>query len=636
MPKPPSKIIELVAFIIAEVSGMKQLPLSQLGPQESEPGIVDFGILLPWISANDGNRLFVKIIHEQDQFIQHIQPLAFEMQHGTNFDYGDFWSAQVDLNTIRDFQGNSHFGLPGRHVYRFELHNPNAGILDWMIDPFAREYATGKLSAFTLGYTPYIWSAGEQDWKTPALHDLILYELNLAEFGGSLEGGIDRLGYLADLGVNTLSLMPVNNVSLEVDWGYLPLGFFGVDERFGRRDDFQRFVDAAHQHGLAVIIDAVYGHTGGDFPYAELYRRLGYNENPFMGPFAKDYFNDLGVSTDFNRALTRDFFYSVNLHWLSTYHIDGFRYDCVPNYWDGALGAGYANLVFNTHEYVKSAIASLPRFDAAEGPRLIQIAEQLEAPEQILEQSYSNATWQNASFSAAAACARGAPGAIENLGHRLGALGYIEQITQNGETFAKLPLQFIENHDHSRFICEFGLRYRDWNPLFAEGDRSQWYRLQPYLIALLAAKGVPMLWQGQEFGENYFLPDSGLGRVLLLRPLRWDYFYDTAGKTLIGLTRSLLSLRKNCKELRRGSHYFHNDYERYLSRGILLFQRENSGAISLIAINFTNTEQRVPFVFSHAGNYTEQLHNEDNFIVGEGETRWLIIPSNYGRVWRST
>ncbi len=615
---------------------MKQLPLSQLGPQESEPGIVDFGILLPWISANDGNRLFVKIIHEQDQFIQHIQPLAFEMQHGTNFDYGDFWSAQVDLNTIRDFQGNSHFGLPGRHVYRFELHNPNAGILDWIIDPFAREYATGKLSAFTLGYTPYIWSAAEQDWKTPALHDLILYELNLAEFGGSLEGGIDRLGYLADLGVNTLSLMPVNNVSLEVDWGYLPLGFFGVDERFGRRGDFQRFVDAAHQHGLAVIIDAVYGHTGGDFPYAELYRRLGYNENPFMGPFAKDYFNDLGVSTDFNRALTRDFFYSVNLHWLSTYHIDGFRYDCVPNYWDGALGAGYANLVFNTHEYVKSAIASLPRFDAAEGPRLIQIAEQLEAPEQILEQSYSNATWQNASFSAAAACAHGAPGAIENLGHRLGALGYIEQITQNGETFAKLPLQFIENHDHSRFICEFGLRYHDWNPLFAEGDRSQWYRLQPYLIALLAAKGVPMLWQGQEFGENYFLPDSGLGRVLLLRPLRWDYFYDTAGKTLIGLTRSLLSLRKNCDELRRGSHYFHNDYERYLSRGILLFQRENSGAISLIAINFTNIEQRVPFVFSHAGNYTEQLHNEDNFIVGEGETRWLIIPSNYGRVWRST
>ena len=58
---------------------MKKLPLNQLGPHESVPGIVDFGILLPWISAGNGNRLFVKIIHERDQFIQAIQPLAFEL-----------------------------------------------------------------------------------------------------------------------------------------------------------------------------------------------------------------------------------------------------------------------------------------------------------------------------------------------------------------------------------------------------------------------------------------------------------------------------------------------------------------------------------------------------------------------------
>jgi 1,4-alpha-glucan branching enzyme len=62
--------------------------------------------------------------------------------------------------------------------------------------------------------------------------------------------------------------MPVSNVSLEVDWGYLPIGYFGVDERFGRRDDFQRFVDASHQHGLAVVADVVYGHASADFPYA--------------------------------------------------------------------------------------------------------------------------------------------------------------------------------------------------------------------------------------------------------------------------------------------------------------------------------------------------------------------------------
>lgn len=611
---------------------MKSLSLNKLGPKESAAGVVDFGILLPWVSALDGNRLFVKIIHERDQFIQSILPLVFELQHSVDAEYGSFWFEAVDFNATHDMQPGSHFGSQGRYVYRYELHNPNVGVLDWIIDPFAREYAVGKLSAFTLGYSPYNWSSAEANWKTPALHDLILYELNLAEFGTSLQGAIERLDYLADLGVNGLSVMPVSNVALEVDWGYLPLGYFGVDERFGRRDDFQSFVDEAHKRGLAVIVDAVYGHTSEDFPYVDLYRRLQYHENPFMGPFAKNYF---GVSTDFNRALTRDFFYSVNKHWLDTYHVDGFRYDCVPNYWDGALGVGYANLVFNTYQYVKGAIADFNRFDSPDGPRLIQIAEQLEAPEQILEQSYSNATWQNASYGAAGACAHGAGGAITDLGMRLGALGFIDQATQNGDFLAKAPLQYIENHDHSRFLCEFGLRQRDWSPLFAEGDRARWFNLQPYLIALFAAKGVPMLWQGQEFGENYFLPENGLGRVMLLRPLRWDYFYDEAGKGLVRLTRKLVDLRKRCEEFRRGGHYFYNDYDRYLSRGLLLFERRTATGISLVAVNFTNADQSVPFKFELGGNYNEQLHGQDNFVIGVGQERWLTVPSNYGRIWRN-
>lgn len=196
----------------------------------------------------------------------------------------------------------------------------------------------------------------------------------------------------------------------------------------------------------------------------------------------------------------------------------------------------------------------------------------------------------------------------------------------------KAPLQYIENHDHSRFLCEFDLVHRDRNPLFAEGNREHWYRVQPYLTAFLAAKGIPMLWQGQEFGENYFLPQEGLGRVLLLRPLRWDYFYDHAGKSLVALPRKLVGLRRNCTEWRRGGHYFHNDYAHYLSRGILLFQRENADAMSLIAVNFTEAEQSVPVFFARSGNYVEQLHSEDNFFAEEGQERWLTIPPNYSRI----
>ncbi|WP_239650130.1 alpha-amylase family glycosyl hydrolase [Methylocucumis oryzae] len=325
---------------------------------------------------------------------------------------------------------------------------------------------------------------------------------------------------------------------------------------------------------------------------------------------------------------------SVNQHWLDTYHIDGFRYDCVPNYWDGALGVGYANLVYSTYQYVKTSLASLARFNGAEGLRLIQIAEQLEAPEQILAQSYSNATWQNATFAAAGACAHGAAGAIENLGLRLGATGYTEQTNDNGDLIAKAPLQYIENHDHSRFLCEFGLRQRDQESLFAEGKRDNWFKIQPYLIGLLAAKGIPMLWQGQEFGENYFLPENGLGRVQLLRPLRWDYFYDPIGKSLTGLTRKLIKLRNSCPEWRNGQHYFYNDYQHYQARGILLFSRYTNTSLSLIAINFTSSDQTIPFRIERGGSYQEQLHGQDNFSASANQEHWLTIPSNYGRIWR--
>ena len=168
----------------------------------------------------------------------------------------------------------------------------------------------------------------------------MLYEINIAELGGDLDRTREVMAYLRDLGVNAVEIMPLSNVGASVDWGYLPVGYFGVDERFGKRSDFQELVDIAHQHGIAVIVDVVYGHTGVDFPYFDAYARLRYHDNPFMGSFAKDYFSNFGKSTDFTRQLTRDYFYTVNQHWLDVYHVDGFRYDCVPNYWDGPLGVG--------------------------------------------------------------------------------------------------------------------------------------------------------------------------------------------------------------------------------------------------------------------------------------------------------
>lgn len=60
---------------------MKLLPLNNLGDRETSAGVIDFGLFLPWVSAMYGNRLWVKVIHEKDQFLHEIQPIEFEVSH---------------------------------------------------------------------------------------------------------------------------------------------------------------------------------------------------------------------------------------------------------------------------------------------------------------------------------------------------------------------------------------------------------------------------------------------------------------------------------------------------------------------------------------------------------------------------
>ncbi|HXJ35581.1 MAG TPA: alpha-amylase family glycosyl hydrolase [Candidatus Eisenbacteria bacterium] len=617
------------------------LPLGMLGAIESA-GTVTFGLWLPWVSAQHGNRVIVKVIHEQDQLLQAIAPREFPMSHADRSPYGDFWSVSVPIAGAPPSPGSA-WGTPGRYVYRYQIENPTVGRLDWIVDPFAREFGAGKLSAFTLGYQPYAWSAGEAAWRTPALRDLVVYELNVAELAGDLDRTSRMMAYLADLGVNAVEIMPLSNVGSSVDWGYLPIGYFGVDERFGKRSDFQQLVDVAHQHGIAVVVDAVYGHAGTDFGYYDAYARLRYDENPFMGPFAKDYFSSVGKSTDFRRALTRDYFFSVNHHWLEVYHVDGFRYDCVPNYWDGPVGVGYASLVYDTYQLVRTRLAQgapyWSRFDGGPGSaiRLVQCAEQLEGPEEVLATTYSNATWQNRTFDAAKAVARGDRGRLADLGLSLGLYGYPDQTTTNGDVVPKAALQYLENHDHERFVCNFGLTNPDdaGNTLFLEGDRTRWYMLQPYLIALAMSKGVPMLWQGEELGENYFLPDFGAGRVSLLRPLRWDYFYDEPGRHLVTLVRALLRIRRQRAHVRDGDYFFFSDWDRYLARGLLVFARFKGARYTLVATNTSGDDVRVPFWFPVGGTYVEELHGGalDLHGVGAWQETTLAVPSHYGRIW---
>ena len=620
---------------------MNYLPMSKLGAQEISSKVIQFGLFLPGIDSSQGYAVSVKIIHESDQYLQAAQPALVAQTHSVDATYGAYWSGQIDLNTAPPPAGTSSFGQTGRYVYRYLIHSPTRGDIDFIIDPFSREVGVGRLSAITVGATPYTFSVNETKWKTPPLKNAIIYELMITEFRDDLGRTNWQIPYLADLGINCIEVMPVSNVLSTIDWGYDPIGYFGVAERFGRTSDFQQFVDVCHQNGIAVVVDSVYGHVGDDFAYNQLYNAL---QDDLPNPFCNGA-GAFGTLTDFTKQLTQDYFYSVNQYWLDTFHVDGFRYDDVPEYWDGPTGSAYANLVYSTYQYVKSKAGSTDHyqrfFDSAGNINLIQIAEDLPNPTQILCQSYSTATWQDGTLGSAVSCDSGSPGAIEQLGLQLGLLGYPESVKTNGDTLPKTALQYTENHDHQRFVCNYGIIPIDANSqdvLLQQGNRdTNWPKVQPYLIALLTAKGTPLLSEGQEFGENYWIPSWGEGRVMIYRPVRWNYFYDNDGQPIIRLVRKLTRIRLGGVQFSDGQHYFYNDYDNFNSKGLLAFSRQSGTAFSLVVVNFTDQQQTTSFAFPTNGSYIEQIegmHNLAGVIAGAAQT--ISIPSNYGCIWTIT
>jgi hypothetical protein len=87
------------------------------------------------------------------------------------------------------------------------------------------------------------------------------------------------------------------------------------------------------------------------------------------------------------------------------------------------------------------------------------------------------------------------------------------------------------------------------------GSRDEWWRLQPYAIALFTAAGAPMLHNGQEFAELYAMPEDDGGapgdsqdpavKRVVPRPLRWERAGDGPAAATKALYGRLIALRRN-------------------------------------------------------------------------------------------
>ena len=625
---------------------MPEIDLQEVGVHISG-SVARFGLYLPGIRQSDGFDVKVRIIHRADQFVPEIpsvpQSLDFNVGHPL-----DLWGLTLDLASVPNPPG--HFGADGQYLYRFELWRNGNLVAKVFADPFGFTAGPGLLSAFTVGpILPFDWGAPEADYRTPPLDELIVYELGIPEFNGDFDGVVERLDYLEGLGVNCLEVMPVTAVKREFDWGYGPIGYFAPEESLGGNDGMKRLVKAAHERGIAVILDVVYGHADGTaFPYAVIYDKAGI-PNPMMQEPNRDAY---GRGFEHTKEMTRQFCLAANKHWLDTYHVDGFRYDNVPGFYDGNPLEKYGTLVFNTYIHSRT----IGRFqDAGNFSRIIQCAEDLDDPRGILRQTFTNCTWQDALLHKAERIAQGGSHVDEELVHLLdpsfGGDPYPEihdAAPAGDKPFPVAPFQYLNSHDNSWLITNFGLE--SGRPSQANeigfGNRENYYKLQPYAIALLASKGIPMLLQGEEFAENYKIAGDGPTRVNALLHVHWEYFYDENGNPLIRVYRRMGKLRRALPALRSHDFFYYNVESRPID-GVIAFRRRAAGQggepdqIALVVLNFSDSIRTIHLSAPVAGTYREMLDRLnrpagielEKVAVQLGDNLTITVPPNYGHVF---
>jgi maltose alpha-D-glucosyltransferase / alpha-amylase len=108
--------------------------------------------------------------------------------------------------------------------------------------------------------------------------DAVFYEVHVKAFAdgdgdgvGDFRGLTARLDYLRDLGVTCLWILPMYPSPLRDD-GYDIADFYGIHPAYGTVEDFQKFMDAAHERGLRVIADLVMNHTSDQHPWFQASR----------------------------------------------------------------------------------------------------------------------------------------------------------------------------------------------------------------------------------------------------------------------------------------------------------------------------------------------------------------------------
>ncbi|MFH1121733.1 MAG: alpha-amylase family glycosyl hydrolase [Bacteroidota bacterium] len=409
------------------------------------------------------------------------------------------------------------------------------------LKPYPGDKTTGVVSVFQTNMEEYQWQV--PDFTPAALNntqsDLLIYEMHVRDFvdSRSINEAKEKLGYLKELGVNTVQLMPVAEFDGNDSWGFSPNFFFATDKAYGTKQAYQEFIDAAHQQGIAVILDIVPNHAFGLNPMVQMYF------DPYAGGGGQPSANNpwlngqaphpYSVGYDFNHESphTRQFFKDVFAYWLNEFKVDGFRVDLSKG-----LTQNYTTDFGGWNAYDQSRVNILTDY--------YNHIKWVNPDAYVILEHFANNDEQTV---------------LANTGMLLWSAMHsnYKQVAMGWETSSDVSwafhgnrgwnypnlLDYMESHDEERMMFE-ALSNGNSAPNYNIRDTlTALHHQEQALVLFMGIPGPKMLWQFEEMGYDYSIFYGG-GRTAP-KPPRWDYLDNPAREKISRVISGMAALRKS-------------------------------------------------------------------------------------------
>ena len=203
------------------------------------------------------------------------------------------------------------------------------------------------------------WQGGEyfdgsaRPWRVPETPDEVNRADAVARHGGDIQGIINHLDYIAELGATAIWCTPLllDNQPAESYHGYACADYYHIDPRFGDNEHYKKFVEEAHARGIKVIMDIVTNHCGtahwwmDDAPFndwyhpAEPYVQMNALFSVYMDPNASvrdrerqesGWFVPSMPDMNLDNPYVLKYFQQWAVWWVEYAGLDGLRVDTYP------------------------------------------------------------------------------------------------------------------------------------------------------------------------------------------------------------------------------------------------------------------------------------------------------------------